>query len=54
MNDEIDLIQLLVMLELMAEMTPKQMYSNAEYIRIAALAAIKHIIDTERNSKHGI
>lgn len=48
MNDEIDIIQLLVMLELMAEMTSKEMYSNSEYIRIAAKAAKKYIIKSEK------
>ena len=48
MNDEIDLIQLLVMLELMADMTPKEMYSNSEYIRIAARVAKKYIIKSEK------
>ena len=48
MNEEIDLIELLVMLELMAEMTPKQMYSNSDYIRIAARVAKKYITKSER------
>ena len=54
LETEIDLLELLVMLELIIEMTPKQMYGCCEYIRIASKGAKKYISEKERESGHGI
>lgn len=38
-----DLLTLNVMLEIISEMTPKQMYSNSGYIQIAAEEALSKL-----------
>ena len=48
---EIDVIELSVMLDIISEMTQKQMYNGSDYIRIAVNKAKKYI--EEKENRHG-